>query len=80
MAIDRDEGLNALFDFTLKALLDKIQSGEATAADFQAARQLLKDCNFDINQLNPPDKVKELVRHLPNLDDDDPSLPKGVPN
>ncbi len=77
---DRDEKLGRLFDGLLDQLLDRIKDGSASAADFQAARQLLKDCNFDINRDNPPAKVKELIGHLPNLDDDDPSLPKGPPN
>ncbi|MTD92875.1 hypothetical protein GIW81_00845 [Hyphomicrobium sp. xq] len=78
--MNRDEKLGHLFDGLIDQVLERIRSGTASAADFQAARQLLKDCNFDINRDNPPEKVKELIGELPNLEDDDPSLPQRLPN
>lgn len=38
-----DDTLGTLYDATVKALLDKINSGEATAADLAVARAMLRD-------------------------------------
>jgi hypothetical protein len=66
----RNEQLARLFDLLLAGLLARIQSDEATAADFQAARQFLKDSNFEFDRDNPPEAVKKLVEQLPDLDED----------
>jgi hypothetical protein len=38
-----DDLLGTLYDATVQALLDKIKSGEATAADLAVARAMLRD-------------------------------------
>jgi len=43
MSADRRELLEALFDASLKDLLQKIKDDKATAAELNVARQLLKD-------------------------------------
>jgi hypothetical protein len=43
----KDEVLNALAQATVNELLRKIKSGEATAADLNVARQLLKDSGIE---------------------------------
>jgi hypothetical protein len=74
----REAALQALFDLLLRGLNDKLASGEATAADFQAARQFLKDNNFEFDRENPPAGVKKLVEQLPDLDQD-PDWPGNLP-
>lgn len=57
-----------------QALLDKIQSGEATAGDLNVARQFLKDNGIDI--LAKRDKnLKKLGEILPFQDPEAP-IPK----
>jgi hypothetical protein len=52
-----------------KAILERIQSPEATAADFQAARMLLKDNQmFSVKGANPSlEALKEAA--LPSFDE-----------
>ena len=69
--------LEAIFDLLVEGLKKKLASGEATAADFQAARQLLKDGNFSFDRENPPEAVKKLVEQLPDLDQE-PDWPGNV--
>lgn len=42
------EALNSLHSCLVNALLEKIRSGTATAADLGVARQLLKDNGIDV--------------------------------
>ena len=41
--MDRDKKLNSLFDLVCDDLTGRINSGEATSADLNIARQMLKD-------------------------------------
>lgn len=45
--MNRPELLERLHDLLTQNLIDKIESGEATAADLGVARQLLKDNNIN---------------------------------
>lgn len=47
MAAERNQLLERLHDLLTTSLIEKIESGEATAADFGVARQLLKDNNIN---------------------------------
>jgi hypothetical protein len=47
MATERNQLLERLHDLLTTSLIEKIESGEATAADFGVARQLLKDNNIN---------------------------------
>lgn len=53
-----------------KGLLLRIKSGEATAADFNVARQLLKDNNIT-SVPKPGDPLNNLVHTLPFTGEDD---------
>jgi len=57
-----------------KALLVKIKSGEATAAELNVARQLLKDNNIDTVP-KEGDPMHNLVHTLPFTGDDDEDRP-----
>jgi len=48
MALTSRTALEALFNATVEALVAKIQSGEATAADLNVARQMLKDNGVEL--------------------------------
>jgi hypothetical protein len=41
--MDREKKLSSLFDLVCNDLTDRIKSGEATSADLNIARQMLKD-------------------------------------
>jgi hypothetical protein len=71
MTDSRKENLEHLMDILIDALVEKVKSGEATAADLQAARQLLKDNNIDINKQKPPAGIKALQSLLPEMDPDE---------
>lgn len=63
-----------------QGLLDRIRSGEATASDFNVARQLLKDNGIDSapKKGNPLDN---LAQSLPFTDnDDDDEVASSLPN
>lgn len=75
----KQKQLAALFDLMLAGLKAKMAAGEATAADYQVVRQLLKDNNFEFDRENPPQSVRELTDALPDLDDD-PDWPGNRPN
>jgi len=74
----KQKELEALFDLLVAGLTAKMAANEATAADYQVVRQLLKDSNFEFDRENPPEKIKELIDNLPELGDD-PSW-EGLPN
>lgn len=57
-----------------KALLAKVRSGEATAADLNVARQLLKD-NSITSVPTPGDPMDNLVHALPFTGDEDEDVP-----
>jgi len=63
--------LEALHNETARYLLDKVTSGEATAADLSVARQFLKDNGIDsVSFQNSP--ISNLAAVLPF---DDPDAP-----
>lgn len=69
---NKREKLGSLFDLVIDDLLKKIKAGEATAAELNVARQLLKDNNIDAlpSAGGPLDKLsKSLVAGLPFAQD-----------
>jgi len=60
---------NAIHEALAQALLDKIRTGEATAADLNVARQYLKDNNVTSAPL-PGSPMSNLVRELPFTGDE----------
>lgn len=50
---DRPKFMETLFDATIKALLSRIESGEASPADLNVARQMLKDNGISAIPKNP---------------------------
>lgn len=63
MANDREKKLGVLFDASVKALLDKVEAGEATASDYKNIIQLLKDNNItcEIRKGSPLAKLAEVL-------------------
>lgn len=57
-ARSNDELFADLFTATLKAMLDRVKSGEATAADLNVARQMLKDNGIGSSPAVSPDLIK----------------------
>jgi len=66
--MDRDKLYNDLHDSLLNALLKKVRSGEATAADLNVARQFLKD-NFVNVDPSKNEKLQKLLDELPDEPD-----------
>lgn len=62
--------LEQLQSETVKALLDRVRSGEATASDLNVARQLLKDNGVDTIP-KKGDPLAQLQDALPDLDAND---------
>jgi hypothetical protein len=60
----------AMQEALAQGLLDRIRSGEATAADMNVARQLLKDNNIT-SVPKPGDPIANLVHTLPFTGDED---------
>ena len=65
---DKNEKLHGLQDLLIDEFINRIQSGEATPSDLNAARQLLKDNNIHaaVKNDNP---MANLVNILPFNDD-----------
>lgn len=65
---DKNEKLHGLQDLLIDEFINRIQSGEATPSDLNAARQLLKDNNIHaaVKNDNP---MANLVSILPFNDD-----------
>lgn len=61
---DLKETLSTLHEQLAQTLLDKVRSGEATAAELNVARQFLKDNNID-NIPKDGGPMKSLVDELP---------------
>ena len=63
-----DEVLKEMHSELAKQLLARIKSGEATASDFNVARQFLKDNNVDaIPKAGSP--LNDLISNLPFHED-----------
>lgn len=59
---------------TIQQLLDRVRSGEATAAELGVARNLLRDNNMQVKPTgNSP--LEKLGSELPAFDEDDPNVP-----
>lgn len=56
--------LDHLFRALAKALADKLESGEASAADLGVVRQFLKDNNIGISPGDNSD-IDRITQHLP---------------
>ena len=65
---DKNEKLHGLQDLLIDEFINRIQSGEASPSDLNAARQLLKDNNIHaaVKNDNP---MANLVNILPFNDD-----------
>ena len=65
---DKNEKLHGLQDLLIDEFINRIQSGEATPSDLNAARQLLKDNNIHaaVKNDNP---MANLVNILPFNDE-----------
>ena len=65
---DKNEKLHSLQDLLIDEFINRIQSGEATPSDLNAARQLLKDNNIHaaVKNDNP---MANLVSILPFNDE-----------
>ena len=74
---DPSERLHTLQDVLIDEMLRRIKTGEATAADLGAARQLLKDNGVQAvaSQKSP---MLELVNSLPFDDDSEPIISNGT--
>jgi hypothetical protein len=64
MALVSKSALEALFNATIEALAAKIKSGEATAADLNVARQMLKDNGIELAPIEG-NAMHNLVTSLP---------------
>lgn len=64
------ELMEALFAIAARTLIDKLQSGEATAQDVKNAIQMLKDNGITSDEkAGPPGLMKELLSSLPFTDE-----------
>ena len=71
--LNTKELLQTLHDKVAKGLLDKIQSGEATAADYNAAIKFLKDNGIEaIPEHNPA--LAGLARNIPTFSGDEDNV------
>ena len=69
--MDLHQLLEKLHNETAKFLLERVVSGEATAADLSVARQFLKDNGIDSNMTNES-PLANLAASLPFQDPDAP--------
>ncbi len=72
--------MDDLFTATYEALLNKIKTGEASAAELQVAVKLLKDNGIQA-EADGEGGLRELLGNLPtfeDVDEDDPLLQEGV--
>lgn len=63
-----EDTLNELHEAVAQKLLDRIKSGEATAADFQAAAKFLKDNGVE-GAAAPGTPLGDLSESLPQLEE-----------
>lgn len=63
--------MQQLHEALVEQILAKVKSGEATAADFNVARQLLKDHGVNADPKRNPG-LRELTESLPDLPIDMP--------
>ena len=70
MAANKTKRLHQLQDILIEEFIYRIQSGDASPSDLNAARQLLKDNNI-YAQLKPDNPLANLVAGLPFEDDSD---------
>lgn len=63
-----EDALSELHNLVAKALIEKIKSGEATSADYNAAIKFLKD-NAISCVVEQNDTMQELIDTLPTYDD-----------
>jgi hypothetical protein len=61
--------LEELHSITVRALIDKVKSGEATAADLNVARAMLKDNGIDAIPTDGT-PLDDLTKSLPEFGDD----------
>lgn len=69
MGLKIEDVLQDLHTELAQKLLEKIQSGEATAADLSVARQFLKDNGIDSDKPEDPENpFTQLTNSLPFMD------------
>jgi len=65
---DKSEKLNNLQDILIDEFIQRIESGNATPSDLNAARQMLKDNNISATLTND-NPMNDLVKVLPFNDE-----------
>jgi len=73
MAIDKTDKLHAMQSLLIDEFTRRIESGEATPSDLNAARQLLKDNGIHA-QIKNDNPLLKLVEHLPFEDATDRAI------
>ena len=69
--------LHALQDMLINEFIERIESGQATPSDLNAARQLLKDNGIHAH-LQPNNPLANLVARLPFDDESDTIVRRAV--
>jgi len=70
---ETEKKLHGLQDMLIDEFVQRIQSGEATPSDLNAARQLLKDNGVHV-AMKPDNPLANLVAGLPFDDESDPVI------
>jgi hypothetical protein len=70
MSKETEQKLHSLQGMLIDEFIERIQSGEATPSDLNAARQLLKDNGVHVS-LKPDNPLANLVAGLPFDDESD---------
>lgn len=73
MATDKTDKLHAMQSLLIDEFTRRIESGEATPSDLNAARQLLKDNGIHA-QIKNDNPLLKLVEHLPFEDATDRAI------
>lgn len=73
MSKETEKKLHSLQDMLIDEFVTRIQSGEATPSDLNAARQLLKDNGVHV-AMKPDNPLANLVAGLPFDDESSPVI------
>ncbi len=77
MKSDLDELFAKLHEELTNELLERLRSGDATTADLNAARQLLRDNGIDVNTNREATPLLDLAGMLPFQSDDEDEIKHG---
>ena len=66
-----EEVLGELHDMVAQVLLSKLQSGEATPAEINAAIKFLQNNNIEAAMAQEDPALQKLIASLPKFDDED---------